>query len=97
MNLDLYLNKEVNKMTDKNNDKKDWKDVMDNLDKQRSKDEYNKSHNRKSKKSFGSRHKGTPKGTCIMCGRRVSPYTRIVEPMTNLTYCKTCAKRRGII
>jgi|TARA_R100000455_G_C6269407_1_gene125003 predicted SprT family Zn-dependent metalloprotease len=84
-------------MTDENNDKKkDWKDVMDDLDKKRARGEFAKKFNRKHKKSFGSRHKGTPKGTCIMCGKRVSPYTRIIEPMTNLTYCPTCAKRRGI-
>tara|TARA_R100000152_G_scaffold14775_1_gene6787 strand:- start:9 stop:266 length:258 start_codon:yes stop_codon:yes gene_type:complete len=84
-------------MTDENNDKKkDWKDVMDDLDKKRARGEFAKKFNRKHKKGFGSRHKGTPKGTCIMCGKRVSPYTRIVEPMTNLTYCPVCAKRRGI-
>jgi hypothetical protein len=81
-------------MSDKDND---WKKTMDEIDEERAKKEFLKSPSRRNKKiKFGSRHKGTPKGTCIMCGKRVSPYTRIVEPITNLTYCPVCAKRRGI-
>ena len=79
------------------NEDKDWKEVMDDLDKKRARGEFAKKFNRKNKKNFGERHKGTPKGTCIMCGKRVSPYAKVVQEVTNLTYCKRCAKTRGII
>jgi len=87
-------------MNDENNDenkKKNWKEVMDEIDKKRNKEEFLKKNIRSNKRSFGERHKGTPKGTCIMCGKRVSPYARVIQEITNLTYCRTCAKRRGII
>lgn len=82
-------------MSDEDND---WKKRMDKIDEERAKKEFLKKPFRMNKKiKFGERSKGTPKGTCIMCGRRVSPYTRIIQEITNLTYCKVCAEKRGII
>ena len=49
------------------------------------------------KLKFGERGKGPAKSICIMCGKRVSPYTKVIQEITNLTYCKKCAKTRGII
>lgn len=76
----------------------DWKKTMDKIDKERAKKEMLKKPYRMSKKlKFGERGKGPAKSICIMCGKRVSPYTKVMQEITNLTYCKKCAKTRGII
>ena len=76
----------------------DWKKAMDKIDKERAKKEILKKPYRMGKKlKFGERGKGPSKSICIMCGKRVSPYTKVIQEVTNLTYCKRCAKTRGII
>ena len=76
----------------------DWKKAMDKIDKERAKKEILKKPYRMGKKlKFGERGKGPSKSICIMCGKRVSPYAKVVQEVTNLTYCKRCAKTRGII
>jgi hypothetical protein len=82
-------------MSDEDND---WKKAMDKIDRERLTKEILKAPSRKRKKlKFGERGKGPAKGICIMCGKRVSPYTKVIQEITNLTYCKKCAKIRGII